>query len=275
MSIPLFFQAIERNGNLYVDGGVLDNFPIYIFDADPFDPKEALRAPVNSDTLGLKLESDNEKLIESDEVPPAINSMKDYVSCLLECVLGHIAELKVKPNDERRTVTINSRYVSAIDFEISDNEKNLLIHEGRKAVETFFNVQPPPRDYVGYLIVNLIELKNVLMKVTALDLPFDPYCILRTENSSGAVLESQKSSTKRLAANPVWNKRYCFKIKSVSDTFTVEIRDSTMIGKDRVFGAVSVPVKDVMGFTFEDRAFWYPISHSKATMHLSFCFSPA
>jgi hypothetical protein len=49
-----------------------------IFDADPFDPKEALRAPGNPETLGLKLESDNEKIIESEEVPPPIKSMTFY-----------------------------------------------------------------------------------------------------------------------------------------------------------------------------------------------------
>ena len=33
-SIPLFFSAINMNDNIYVDGGVLDNYPIWIFDTE-------------------------------------------------------------------------------------------------------------------------------------------------------------------------------------------------------------------------------------------------
>ena len=32
MSLPLIFHPVEYNGDLYVDGGILDNFPIHVFD---------------------------------------------------------------------------------------------------------------------------------------------------------------------------------------------------------------------------------------------------
>ena len=40
MSIPLFFAAVEWKGDFLVDGGVLNNYPIWVFDGEyPGDPK--------------------------------------------------------------------------------------------------------------------------------------------------------------------------------------------------------------------------------------------
>lgn len=34
MSVPFLFEAIRVNGDLYIDGGVMDNFPLTYFDED-------------------------------------------------------------------------------------------------------------------------------------------------------------------------------------------------------------------------------------------------
>ena len=36
MSIPLFFAAVRESDDLFVDGGVLDNYPIRLFEREKY-----------------------------------------------------------------------------------------------------------------------------------------------------------------------------------------------------------------------------------------------
>ena len=61
--IPIIFQPILYKKDYYVDGGMLDNYPLHVFDGKyPGDPQAVLnKVKPNPYTLGLKLMSNNEE----------------------------------------------------------------------------------------------------------------------------------------------------------------------------------------------------------------------
>lgn len=141
MSIPLFFAAVEWQGDLLVDGGVLNNYPIWIFDgAYPGDPN-GRHADPNPKTLGLKLlaEQEMEETVSGQHLSNGIYNLKDFGLSLVDCLMTQIERLHIKPGDWERTIAINTRDIKTTQFDLSEKEKMLLLQEGRKGAEKFFS----------------------------------------------------------------------------------------------------------------------------------------
>lgn len=69
ITIPIFFAPIQYEGTYYLDGGILSNFPIWIFDGESYeyDPADSLDSEtINQKTLGFKLISDDSKEVENE-----------------------------------------------------------------------------------------------------------------------------------------------------------------------------------------------------------------
>ncbi len=141
MSIPLFFAAVEWQGDLLVDGGVLDNYPIWVFDGEcPGDPKGRHGDP-NPKTLGLKLLTEEEvkETVSGGHLSNGIYNLKDFALSLVDCLMTQIDRFHVKPRDWARTIAINTRHIKTTQFDLSEEEKTLLLEEGRKGAERFFS----------------------------------------------------------------------------------------------------------------------------------------
>jgi NTE family protein len=141
MSIPLFFSAVDWQGDLLVDGGVLNNYPIWIFDGEySCDPKGRHAEP-NSKTLGLKLltEEEVEETVSGQHFSNDIYNLKDFTLSLVDCLLSQIDKLHLKAGDWDRTIAINTRHIKTTQFDLSQEEKDLLLGEGRKGAEKFFS----------------------------------------------------------------------------------------------------------------------------------------
>jgi NTE family protein len=113
MSLPLFFSAYRHSitNDIYVDGGVFDNYPI-----DLFDDKRYLGLGegyyFNPETLGFKLESSSELRILKDGQKPKAKEIKnfgDFIKSLLSALMNN-EDNKHKGNDldKGRTVYIDS-----------------------------------------------------------------------------------------------------------------------------------------------------------------------
>ncbi len=149
MSIPLFFEAVKGPGyNLRVDGGLLWNYPVQLFDNPRYYrrgeglPGEAAWGP-NPQTLGLKLDSAREiararKQNGPDLVP--INDFFDYAKHLVATIMDMQNALHLKSHDSERTVYIDSLGVGATDFDLSDKKKAELVESGRKAMAAYLKL---------------------------------------------------------------------------------------------------------------------------------------
>lgn len=175
MSIPLFFKAIRKprkdnpqENNIYVDGGVLNNYPVRLFDRRKFVSKaedcfipdyyqsanslflkaqpEVSEYVYNKETLGFRLDSTAEiyrfrKYGEiSRPIPPQeIDGFYDYLKMLVNNLLAAQQSSHLNNNDWARTIYIDTGDVGATDFDLSLAKKEELVQAGEVGTRKFFD----------------------------------------------------------------------------------------------------------------------------------------
>lgn len=162
MSIPLFFAA-KRNfrEDVYVDGGVLDNYPVKIFDrkkyvrhnltrTDYYDvvnaslermPRRISEYVYNKETLGFRLDAlKHINSFRDNAEPPhtAIHNFFDYTAALLRTLIGAGDNTHLHSDDWQRTIYIDTLGIGATDFGISDDKKRALLESGRDYARKYF-----------------------------------------------------------------------------------------------------------------------------------------
>ncbi len=158
--IPFYFKpvAIDSIGkevsakkilpvcDLYVDGGMLCNFPINMFDSCPAgqNPLISENVEYNYETLGLKLErekqvqefSKNKTII----APYQIKNMKEYTSAVMNLMMEKLNRNSADLSNEKgRTIYISYGEFSGRVRKISQEEKRILHDNGVAAANQFFN----------------------------------------------------------------------------------------------------------------------------------------
>jgi len=145
-SIPFFFEPVtlrsrDLSGNTVVstmvDGSVLSNFPIAMFDrADALPP----RWP----TFGVRLSMRRDGRVSTHEVRGTVSLALSLVETMLEaCDAQHIDD----PCVQARSVFVDTSGVSPVDFGISEEQQELLLAAGREATVGFLE----DWDFAGYL----------------------------------------------------------------------------------------------------------------------------
>ncbi|MGW5719915.1 patatin-like phospholipase family protein [Amycolatopsis sp. NPDC003865] len=143
MSIPLYFRPVQVEtpaGTVtWVDGGVLANYPITVFDRTDGVPP---RWPTWGIRLAARPEAGPDTPVRS---APAI---------ALDCVGTVTADWNRYRLDEegvsRRTVYVDTGTVSAVDFGISRERRQELFERGREAAARFLRQQTAaPRQQVS------------------------------------------------------------------------------------------------------------------------------
>lgn len=144
MSIPLYFESIRFNGksigygDYYVDGGLLNNYPIQIFDNQKYaNGNYWYRDGINWETLGCYIFiPENE-----DNKTYPVHSIRDYASQIFECynVGMQIAEIDNNKMDRRRTIMLSSCDVQPTDFDLKpgDPKYQELTNEGLQKTDQF------------------------------------------------------------------------------------------------------------------------------------------
>lgn len=140
MSIPLIFEPMNIDGNLYVDGGVSWNYPIDIFDTVILDENGDETYDRNPATLGFFLEP--QKLFEKDHqyypTDDKITSLKTFAIAMLDFALDNANSKNLHPDDKARTVFIDDLGVSGTSFTTSPEMIQKLIISGKTATQAYF-----------------------------------------------------------------------------------------------------------------------------------------
>ncbi|HVV76413.1 MAG TPA: patatin-like phospholipase family protein [Mycobacteriales bacterium] len=131
MSIPFFFRPVTvrtpTGESTWVDGGMLSNFPITVFDRTDGKPS---RWP----TWGVKL-SARPASVQVDR--PADNTFELATACLHTLLSGwdryHLDDEGVTA----RTIFVDTDKIGATDFGITPEEQHLLFTNGCNAAATF------------------------------------------------------------------------------------------------------------------------------------------
>jgi NTE family protein len=176
MSIPLFFAAVRYGdrSDVYVDGGVMRNYPVKIFDrlryidiqnesyaarnTDYYNKENAAfslenpgRSPYvyNRQTLGMRLDSQDEIALFRYNEPvkgKEIKNFTDYAKALMASIMSVQENQHLHSDDWQRTIYMNTLDVKATDFTLTDETKKALINEGIKGAENYFRWLEDPNE---------------------------------------------------------------------------------------------------------------------------------
>jgi NTE family protein len=141
MSIPVFFDAViqpdaGKRRHMIVDGGMLSNFPIWLFDAPP---GQTPRVP----TFGMLLVAPNQEDPLVPHPPTAtrhgdgLPSPIGYIRALADTMMQAHDRMYVQQADYARTITIPTCGVTTTDFDIQPAKVQELLESGRTAVDRF------------------------------------------------------------------------------------------------------------------------------------------
>ena len=165
MSIPLFFAAIRnKRKDVFVDGGVLNNYPVKLFDREQYiDPGMLKRHGLNTDyyqrdnarvsemnnpycynkeTLGFRLDTKEEIALFRDGTQPQAEKIEhffDYGWALFQALMNVQNNAHLHSDDWQRTIYVDTLGVGTTDFELSDTKKKRLIRSGAAAVINYFD----------------------------------------------------------------------------------------------------------------------------------------
>ncbi len=161
MSLPLFFTAVRLSEKaLCVDGGVLENYPIKLFDRrsyidnyysrteyyEKINWDEGIQLPdtyvFNMETLGFRLDSTKEiQVFEKEEAPPSIDidDFFTYLKRLVSVMLDSQQNRHLHSDDWQRTVYIDTLGVRTTDFDLSEERKKALVASGKISMEKYLD----------------------------------------------------------------------------------------------------------------------------------------
>ncbi|MEP7141503.1 MAG: patatin-like phospholipase family protein [Ferruginibacter sp.] len=158
--LPLYFepvilddqyQKIEKPDtisfkNYYVDGGMIANYPISIFDTceNYGNPLQCERLRFNPQTLGIKLERaeqiDSIKNNSSNIPPFDIRSLNDYIHAFNNLVMERLnRKYPNLENEKDRTIYVSYGSIPSRVHKMKPAEKEMLYNNGVNAVNDFFN----------------------------------------------------------------------------------------------------------------------------------------
>lgn len=196
MSIPGVFKphpmvtkekegTLKRSKTLYVDGGVLWNYPIELFDFARYGQgQNALSASLqqglfNEETLGFRLASTNLKAqYENIKISQNIKTLKDeasvnniwkFVMQLATAIIDKEESDHKRQSNQFRTIYIDPLTVGTMDFDKAEDPatKLLLNQQGREGVLAFMKrMQTKPT----YQVTLPDELGDIILKYCKIDL---------------------------------------------------------------------------------------------------------
>ena len=182
MSIPLFFASVrDFRNDVFVDGGLFNNYPIKLFDREKYidvtdlakharktnyyevenksKPKTSSSYVYNKETIGFRLDSRQEIAVFRDGAEPPhvkIVDFFDYIGALFKAILNVQENQHLHSDDWCRTIYIDTVGVGTTEFDLDDQKKKKLVTEGKKATQSYFDwynkFDPanPPKNHPDY-----------------------------------------------------------------------------------------------------------------------------
>lgn len=130
ISIPGFFEPVKLGKSVFVDGGMLSNFPVWLFDSDgvPEWP-----------TFGFRLV--NEEEIKDGRVrksPKKIKGPTDYILALVYTMIEAHDKYYMRTHNYERTILIPTLGIRSTDYDIEKEKQLKLFISGAQAAVKFF-----------------------------------------------------------------------------------------------------------------------------------------
>lgn len=121
ISLPLILTKQNYKNKIYVDGGVINNLPMYLGDDD------------FPDILGINLQSINNMVMENEFI---IDSIDKYMYHVCNCFFRFKTTIDKKYEDN--IINIDICNIESFNWNINDEKKIDLIECGYKSAEKYF-----------------------------------------------------------------------------------------------------------------------------------------
>lgn len=143
MSIPILFTTVKQGNEHFVDGGLLDNFPLHLFkNTEPHS------------IIAIKFKKTQE--YEEPEFKP-INNLADVIIANITCLLEEIEQLRSELSGElyeKSSILIDTKQYHVLSFDVDDKDKHTLFKLGEYAAKQWS--QSPK-----YIQLQLNKLPNI------------------------------------------------------------------------------------------------------------------
>ncbi|QIR41713.1 patatin-like phospholipase family protein (plasmid) [Tolypothrix sp. PCC 7910] len=133
MSIPFFFEPGYLGDNVIVDGGVLSNFPLWIYDVNP-----EMGKPPEWPTFGFRL-------INQQVQQPSLKTNNTKKMNAIEIFMAIMHTMNVasdryhlRKSGKNRVIELNDNGIKTTQFNLTDDEKTKLYVDGYNNTKQFF-----------------------------------------------------------------------------------------------------------------------------------------
>lgn len=131
-SLPFFFKPVKLKNSYLSDGGIISNFPIWVFEADR-DARAEQRQ-----TIGIKLSSRPEALGTGKN--NNTRTTLSYGFSILRTVLDAQEQIHLDdPETLNRTIFVDASAVASTDFDLTKEQQLELYESGKAAAAKFIN----------------------------------------------------------------------------------------------------------------------------------------
>jgi len=144
MTIPFYFEAVlidssgivfpasknKKGLDVMVDGGLVGNYPMNIFDST----KE------RESTIGFRIDTDDQITSDGKDRSLAampVTNVQEYVKASYNMIIENLNRPQLTEGDWKRTVSISDGNVGPRIRKLSQNELDVLIGNGRKAMQFY------------------------------------------------------------------------------------------------------------------------------------------
>jgi predicted acylesterase/phospholipase RssA len=139
LSFPAVFtcQPVGPAGDLYIDGGITNNCPIYLFDEDNIP---------NPRTLAIRSISDTSVFFAANVnfTPPPPTSLEEHLLGVISAMVESGQQRYEKPHDADRTYFMKVPHrINSLDFNIPIADKALLYLTGQEGLCAFLDSRTP------------------------------------------------------------------------------------------------------------------------------------
>jgi NTE family protein len=158
LSIPVFFEPYVAGQRLFVDGGLLSNYPLWLFDSSQYP------------TVGVKLTS------RDYEGATAKSTLAAYASSLIRTMLEAHDKLERGLPPGVKQIAVDASFVDSTNFEVTPDQQETLASNGWKAATSFdWNSIPEvsPMVYVDPHAAEVLEDTQISIN-KVLNEPHDP-----------------------------------------------------------------------------------------------------
>lgn len=132
---PFVFQPVElpgpRGTATLVDGGLLSNYPIDVFDRTDDQPSRWPTVGIRLDSLGLDS--------EPERLHPVEGTVGLGIAVVETAIEGNQAEHLLSEHNQARSIRVSTDGFSSFDFSLTQPQRNKLFRYGYESARAFVN----------------------------------------------------------------------------------------------------------------------------------------